>query len=78
MGNDGAKDLHHVHAVVDEMTNLQLSADLFFVFPLQAEPHMVLLQASAREEIDRLQPGQGSLLHAWACLRDDPHPPITG
>lgn len=67
-----------MHPVVDEVTDFQLSSDLFFVFPLQAEPHMVWLQAGARAEIDGLQPGQGSLLHAWPRLRDDPNPTITG
>ncbi len=67
-----------MHTVVDEMTDLQLATDRGFVFPLQAEPHMIWLQAGSREEIDALQPGQCSLLHAWACLRDDPNPTVTG
>jgi hypothetical protein len=78
MRNHAAKDLHDVHAVVDEMTNLQVSTDILFIFPLQAETHMLWLQAGAREEIDRLQPGQCSLLYAWARLRDDPNQTVTG
>jgi len=50
--DDATKDLHDVHAVVDEMSNFQVSTDRFFVFPLQAETHMVSVQAGAREEID--------------------------
>jgi hypothetical protein len=64
VGNHVAKDLHDVHAVVDEMTDLQLSADRGLIFPVQAETHMIWLNAGAREEIDALQPGQGSLLYA--------------
>jgi len=67
-----------LNEVDDEVTNPQLSTDILFVLPLQAETHMAWLQAGAREEIDRLQPGQSSLLHAWAYLRDDPHTTITG
>jgi hypothetical protein len=44
--------LHDVHAVVDEVTNHQLSTDRGFVFPLQTETHMVWLKAGAREETD--------------------------
>ena len=78
MRNNATKDLHDVHAVVDEMTDLQLSTDRGFVFPLQAEAHMIWLNAGAREEIDGLQPVECSLLHAWARLRDDPHMTVTG
>ena len=73
MGNDVAKDVHDVHAVVDEMTDLQFSTDRGLLSPLQAETRMICVQASARAEIDGLQPDQGSLLHAWPCLRDDLH-----
>jgi hypothetical protein len=52
MRNNAAKNLHDVHAVVDEMTDLQISTDRFFVIPLQAETHMILLNAGARAEID--------------------------
>jgi hypothetical protein len=78
MKNDATKNLHHMHQVVDEMTDFQLSTNRGIVLPLQAETHMVWLQAGAREIIDGLQPGQGSLLHAWPRLQDDPHPTVTG
>lgn len=78
MRNNATKNLDDVHAVVDEMTDLQLSTDLGLALPLQAETHMIWLQAGAGAEINGLEPGQCSLLHAWACLRDDPHTTITG
>lgn len=54
MRNNAAKDLHDVHAIVDEMTDLQLLTDRCLVFPLQAETHMIWLQAGVRVEIDAL------------------------
>jgi hypothetical protein len=78
MGNNATKDLNDVHVVVDEVTDLQFATDRGFVLPLQAETHMIWLHAGAREEIDGLQPGKGSLLHTWPCLRDDPHATVTG
>jgi hypothetical protein len=72
------RNLHDVHAVIDEMTELRLLADIGLVFPLQTEMHMPWWQNGAHEEIDGLQPAKGALLHAGACLEDDQHPTITG
>ncbi len=72
MRHNPAKDLHHMHPVVDEVSHPQLSTDRGLVLPLQAETHTLGLHAGSGLEINGLHPVQGSLCiqsRVRSCMR---------